>query len=246
MLFGRNYLFSISQIAMPQVKKALSLKKDKIKARLLQRFFKTGKGEYGEGDIFWGIVVPEQREVAKRFKEASMAEIQDLLEDRVHECRLTGLFILIEKYKKGSEAERAKIYKLYLKNYSNINNWDLVDLSAPKIVGDYLLDKDRGPLYVFAKSDNLWKKRIAVLSTFTFIKEGQFDDAFGIAEILLDDKHDLIHKAVGWMLREVGKRDKKTEIIFLKKYAATMPRTMLRYAIEKFTPEERSYFLKKG
>ncbi len=230
---------------MISVKKALSLKIDKNQAVHLQRFFKTGKGQYGEGDVFWGIKVPEQRNIVKQFfKETDLKEIQELLNDKVHECRLTGLLILVAKFGKADKKEKQTIFKLYLKNYKNINNWDLVDLSAPNIVGTYLLDKDREILYQLAKSDNLWKKRIAVLATAAFIRKGQFFDTLKISEILLNDKHDLIHKAVGWMLREVGKRDKKAEIEFLEKFGTKMPRTMLRYSIEKFNPQEREYFLK--
>jgi len=225
------------------VKKCLQKKINKEKAIFLLRFFKTQKGQYGEGDIFWGITVPEQRKIAKKFKEINFYQIQELLNDKIHECRLTGLLILIEKYKKADPSEQAKIFKLYLKNYKNINNWDLVDLSAPAIVGNYLLNKDRKILYRFAQSNYLWKKRIAIVATFAFIKNKQLDDTFEIAEILLNDKHDLIHKAVGWMLREAGKRNKKAEIDFLKKYASKMPRTMLRYSIEKFSESERKKFL---
>jgi 3-methyladenine DNA glycosylase AlkD len=231
---------------MESLKKALSRKADKERGQFLLRFFKTKKGQYGEGDLLWGIAVPEQRLIARQFKDIDYSEIQRLLNDKIHECRLTALLVLIEKYRKADENEKAKIYKLYLKNYKNINNWDLVDLSAPQIVGNFLMNKDKHALYDFARSNNLWKKRIAIIATFAFIKEKQLDDTFKISEILLKDEHDLIHKAVGWMLREAGKRDKKAEIEFLKKYASKMPRTMLRYSIEKFTPEERSYFLKKG
>ncbi|MFA5087268.1 MAG: DNA alkylation repair protein [Candidatus Paceibacterota bacterium] len=227
-----------------QVKIELQKRANKEKAQLLGRFFKTQKGQYGEGDVFFGIIVPEQRIVARRFIDIGHKEIQELLNDKVHECRLTALFILVEKYKKTDEKEKKKIFNLYLKNYKNINNWDLVDLSAPRIVGEHLMDKDRKILYDWAKSNNLWKKRIAILSTFTFIKNRQLDDSFKIAKILLNDKHDLIHKAVGWMLREAGKRDKNKEIDFLEKYVPKMPRTMLRYAIEKFSPSERAHFLK--
>jgi 3-methyladenine DNA glycosylase AlkD len=226
------------------IKKALSLKADKEKAQTLRRFFKTREGQYGAGDIFFGVIVPEQRAIAKQFKDSDYTEIQDLLNDKIHECRLTALLVLIEKYKKAEEKEKEKIFNLYLKNYKNINNWDLVDLSAPQIAGKHLLDREKKILYDLAISDNLWKKRIAIISTFAFIKEKKLDDTFKISEILLKDGHDLIQKAVGWMLREAGKRDKKMEIDFLKEHASEMPRTMLRYAIEKFTPEERRYFLK--
>jgi 3-methyladenine DNA glycosylase AlkD len=200
-----------------------------------------------------GIKVPEQRITAKKFVEAPLKEIEELLRDKIHECRLTALLILVEKYKRlaprslgegGSDEKlKKKIFELYLKNYKYINNWDLVDLSAPKIVGEHLLNKDRSILYTLARSDNIWKKRIAIISTFAFIKNKELDDAFSIAEILLMDEHDLIRKAVGWMLREAGKRDKKAETLFLEKHAKKMPRVALRYAIEKFSPSERKHFL---
>lgn len=227
---------------MNLVKQALIKKANPVKAQGLARFFKTGPGQYGAGDVFLGIILPEQRKIIKQFKDASLAEIQELLNDKIHECRLTALLILVEQYKKADEKKKRVIYNLYLKNYKNINNWDLVDLSAPKIMGEHLVLKDRKIIYEWAKSNNLWKKRIAVLATFTFIRNKDFKDIFEIAKILLNDKHDLIHKAVGWMLREAGKRDKLAEIKFLEKYAAKMPRTMLRYAIEKFSPKEREYF----
>ncbi|MFA5178314.1 MAG: DNA alkylation repair protein [Candidatus Paceibacterota bacterium] len=225
------------------VKKILQKKRNKEKAIFLLRFFKTQKGQYGEGDVFWGITVPEQRKIAQQFKHISLSQIQELLNDQIHECRLTGLLILIEKYNSAEEKEQEKIFKLYLKNYQNINNWDLVDLSAPAIVGNYLLDKDRKTLYDLAKSNNLWKKRIAIVSTYAFIKNKDLEDTFKIAKILLNDSHDLIQKAVGWMLREVGKRNKEKEVEFLKKYALKMPRMMLRYSIEKFSGPEREKFL---
>lgn len=225
------------------IKKELEKRSNKEKAQILSRFFKTGRGQYGEGDIFLGVTVPEIRKVAKQFKEVAFSKIQELLDDKIHECRLAGLLILVEKYEKAEQDEKEKIFKLYLKNYKNINNWDLVDLSAPKIVGDYLINKDRKILYDLVASDHLWKKRIAILATFTFIKEKQLNDTFKISKILLNDKHDLIQKAVGWMLREAGKRDKEKEIEFLEKYASKMPRTMLRYAIEKFSELERKHFL---
>jgi 3-methyladenine DNA glycosylase AlkD len=217
--------------------------RDKEKAKHLAGFFKTGKGQYGEGDVFWGITVPNQRIIAKGCSDTSMKEVQSLLKDKVHECRLTALLILIQKYNKAEETEKEKIFKIYLKNTKYINNWDLVDLSAPQIVGDFLLDKDRSVLYKLVKSKNLWDRRIAVLSTFTFIRNKDFKDILVFSEILLNDKHDLMHKAVGWMLREMGKRDKKIEVEFLKKYCKKMPRTMLRYSIEKFEEKERKAFL---
>jgi 3-methyladenine DNA glycosylase AlkD len=228
-----------------KLKKELDSLADKKKAVILQGFFKTGKGQYGEGDIFLGIKVPVQRGVAKKYLDLLLSDIQKLLNTKIHEYRLVALFILIDKYQKGSDNEKKKIYNLYLKNYNNINNWDLVDLSAPKIVGDYLLNKDRDTLYKLARSNHLWKKRIAILSTFSFIRNNDFKDSLSISEILLHDDHDLIHKAVGWMLREVGKRDQKVLEKFLDKHIGQMPRTMLRYAIERFEETLRKSYLKK-
>jgi 3-methyladenine DNA glycosylase AlkD len=220
--------------------------KNPIQAKNLARFFKTGKGEYGEGDIFLGIKVPEQRKlVGKYYKELSLQDTEKLIASKIHEQRLTGLLILVAKYKKTDPDGKNKIYKLYLKNAKNINNWDLVDLSAPNIVGNFLLEKDRKILYKFSKSKNLWERRISILATFEFIRNKQFADSLKIAEILLHDKHDLIHKAVGWMLRELGKRDQSLEEQFLEENSFKMPRTMLRYAIEKFPENKRLYYLNK-
>lgn len=220
--------------------------KNPQKAILLAKFFKTGKGEYGEGDRFIGLVVPQIRSVAhKYFKEISLDILQRLLSTTIHEYRLTALIILTLKYKKADDAEKKNIFNFYLKNTKNINNWDLVDLSSPNIIGGYLLDKDRKVLYKLAQSSNLWEKRIAIIATSQFIKNLQFEDTLKIAEILLKDKHDLIHKAVGWMLREVGKKDIKAEENFLQKYYKLMPRTMLRYAIEKFSEEKIKFYLSK-
>ncbi|MGB7413473.1 MAG: DNA alkylation repair protein, partial [Thermosynechococcaceae cyanobacterium] len=199
-----------------------------------QRFFKTGEGEYGEGDQFLGIRVPVLREQAKNFQDTPLKEVQKLLESPFHEERLCALLILVRKFAQGNPDEQTRIYTLYLNNTQHINNWDLVDLSAYHIVGPYLEDKDRRPLHHLAQSDSLWERRIAIISTFHFIRKNQFDDAFAIAKQLLNDPEDLIHKAVGWMLREIGKRDLATEEAFLKDHYQQMPRTMLRYAIEKF------------
>ena len=205
------------------------------KAKLLQRFFKTGKGEYGVGDVFLGIVMPEQRKLVKEFwKEINSKDIQKLLDSKIHEERLIGLLSLIKKYEKSDEEVRKKIFDFYLRNTANINNWDLVDLSAPRIIGDFLVNKDREILHKLAKSENLWERRIAVISCFAFIRNNDFKDALKISRELINDKHDLIHKAVGWMLREVGKRDQAVLVGFLKKNYKKMPRTMLRYAIERF------------
>ena len=211
------------------------------KAKVLQRFFKTGKGEYGEGDVFLGVTVPQTREVAKKYKDVGLGEVKKLLDSRIHEERLAGLLILVEKYKK----DRKRIYEFYLKNTKAINNWDLVDLTSHEIVGDYLLDKDRRILYKLARSKNLWERRIAIVATHRFIRNNMFDDTLRISEILLDDEHDLIQKAVGWMLREVGKRDRKTEEKFLKTHYKKMPRTMLRYAIEKFDEKKKNFYMER-
>jgi len=222
------------------VKSALDAIRNPLKAAILSRFFKTGKGEYGEGDIFLGIVVPEQRKIAKRFPGLPLNEVLKLLKSPIHECRLTALFILIYQYQKGGAEIKKVIFRVYLKNLKFVNNWDLVDLSAPKIIGDFLLQNpaQRKILYKLAKSKNLWERRVAMLSTFAFIRVEQFTDAFSIAKILLRDKHDLIHKAVGWMLREIGKIDQKIEEKFLREHFKQMPRTMLRYAIEKFVDKD--------
>jgi len=226
-----------------EMRKALRKVADPERARNLSRFFKTGKGEYGEGDRFIGITVPQLREISKKFYYLNIKELQELMNSKVHEERMIALFILINKYKTTNH--KTIITHFYLKNAEkgNINNWDLVDLSAPNIVGAYLLDKDRRILYELAKSKSLWERRIAILATFMFIKYNQFEDSLRIAEILLKDEHDLIHKAVGWMLREIGKRDQQQEEKFLKKYYKNMPRTMLRYSIEKFEEKKRRAYL---
>ncbi|MEI7675162.1 MAG: DNA alkylation repair protein [Bacteroidales bacterium] len=216
------------------------------KALQLQQFFKTGEGEYGEGDLFMGITVPEQRKIATAFLYTSLVELEKLLADKYHECRLTALLILVAKYQKTNDQQLKKeIYELYLRNTKNINNWDLVDSSAHHIVGDYLTDKDRTILYRLAESELLWDQRIAVISTFKFIRNEDFGDTLLLSEKLLTHKHDLMHKAIGWMLREVGNRNKSVLVDFLMEYSTEMPRIMLRYAIEKFEEEERQYFLKR-
>ena len=231
-------------MGLTELKKELKEVADKEQAVNLQRFFKTGKGEYGEGDIFYGIKVPVQRTIAKKHRDISLPELQKLLNSPVHEERLVSLFILVDQYTKGDDKTKENIYKFYLKNTKKINNWDLVDLSAPKIVGAHLLNNDKEILFKLAKSSNLWEKRISILSTMFFIKNLQFETTFSLAEILLNDKHDLIHKAVGWMLREVGNKNINEEEKFLKKHYKKMPRTMLRYAIEKFPEVKRKAYLK--
>lgn len=216
---------------------------DKEDAIFLQGFFKTGPGQYGEGDIFLGIRVPAVRKLAEEYSNLSLHETLALLQSPYHEVRLFALISLVNAFAKGDETIQKKIYDLYLANTRHINNWDLVDISSPKIVGAYLFTKTRKPLYQLAGSKSLWERRVAVLATFYFINNNQFDDCLKIAETLLRDKEDLIHKAAGWMLREVGKRDIQVAEAFLQKHCRTMPRTMLRYAIEKFPPARRKMFL---
>ena len=209
----------------------------------MQWFFKTGKGEYGEGDKFVGIKVPVQRKIAKQFCELSLEDLQTLLNSKIHEERLISLLILVAKYDKANEKVKEKIYRFYKKNSRKVNNWDLVDLSAPKIIGTHLLNSDKKILYKYALSNNLWKKRISIISTYSFIKNHDFKTTLEISDILLNDDHDLIHKAVGWMLREVGKQDINTLERFLKTRYNKMPRTMLRYSIEKFAEKKRKKYL---
>ncbi len=217
------------------------------KAKASAWFFKTGKGQYGEGDRFIGVTVPEQRLIARRYRDLSVRDIEKLLESPIHEYRLTGLFILVSAYEKVSEEAKKRIYDFYLSHTSCVNNWDLVDSSAGHIVGEWLVShiEERGILYALAKSKNLWERRIAIIATQAFIKRDDFADTFALSRILMGDTHDLMHKAVGWMLREVGKRNLSQEEAFLNRYYPHMPRTMLRYAIEKFSPQKRAFFMKK-
>jgi 3-methyladenine DNA glycosylase AlkD len=226
------------------VQAALESIADSAIATHSQRFFKTGPGEYGEGDHFRGIRVPRQREVAKRFKKLPLEETLTLLRSPYHEDRLVALFILVDQYKRGDAAARTLIFDAYLEHTAYINNWDLVDSSAPYILGPHLEAGGRALLDRLAASNILWERRIAMLGTFHFIKKGQFDDALRIAETLIDDPEDLLHKAVGWMLREIGERDQGTEEAFLRRHHRTMPRTMLRYAIEKFDEARRQAYLR--
>lgn len=217
------------------------------KAKASGWFFKTGEGQYGYGDEFIGVTVPEQRKLAKKYQDLPLKDIQELLSSKIHEHRLTALFILVGQYQKAQDAvSRGKLADFYLQNLKGVNNWDLVDSSAPYILGDWLLKKDKTILYQLAKSQNMWSRRVAVLGAGGFISQGEFGDVLKISEILLTDKEDLIHKAVGWMLREVGKRDFQAEEGFLNKHYKSMPRTMLRYAIEKFTAEKKAYYMRKA
>lgn len=233
--------------ALAQLEAEMDSLRNPSKAALLRRFFKTGKGEYGEGDRFLGVVVPLQRQVVKKFKALPLADVVRLLKSGWHEHRLVALLIMVERFKAAvrqkDAAAQTRIVDLYLANTASINNWNLVDLSAPNILGCYLLDKDRKVLYGLARSSVVWERRIAVLAVFTFIRDGQFEDALRLARSLLGDKHDLIHKAVGWMLREVGKRNEAVLHGFLDSHAQVMPRTMLRYAIERLDERSREGFL---
>lgn len=218
------------------------------KVRVLSSFFKTGRGQYGEGDTFLGVTVPDQRKIAKKYyREVAFSDIAKLLKSPIHEYRLTGLFLLVYRFEKDQEKDRKNIYEFYIRNIASVNNWDLVDSTTPNIIGEYLYThpEEVKRLAVWAKSNNLWERRIAILATYTFIKKGDLSQTLRIAEILMSDEHDLIHKAVGWMLREVGKRNQKTLLIFLRKYAGSMPRTMLRYSLERLSKEQKELFMNK-
>jgi 3-methyladenine DNA glycosylase AlkD len=226
------------------IQQKLAALADPVRASSSQRYFKTGPGGYGEGDSFRGIRVPVLRSICREYQEISITEAERLLVSSFHEDRLLALLLLVRRYGKGDAATREKIYRLYLKKTKYINNWDLVDSSAGDIVGAYLWDKDREPLYKLAVSHNLWERRIAIIATSYFIRRDDFQDTLNIAGMLLDDHEDLLHKGVGWMLREVGNRDRVTEEKFLREHYRAMPRTMLRYAIEKFPEDERQRYLK--
>lgn len=230
-----------------EVKRALGEHADDNRAKHSARFFKSAPGQYGEGDEFIGVSVPDQRRVARRFKRLSFSELEELFNSSVHEHRLTGCLILVYAYQADGEKPegRIAIYNFYRRQLEagNINNWDLIDSSAPHIMGDYLLDKSRQTLHEYARSDYLWQQRASIMATFSFIKHDDFTDTLFIAEILLDNRHDLIHKAVGWMLREIGNRDRAVAESFLQKHYKYMPRTMLRYAIEKLPEDRRQAYL---
>jgi 3-methyladenine DNA glycosylase AlkD len=226
-----------------QVKAELEKLSDPERAMKLQGFFKTGKGEYGEGDVFIGVRVPDQRRIAKNYRNISLTDVLELLRSEIHEHRLTALFILTEQFNKGDEEARQRIVDLYLCNTAYVNNWDLVDSSAHKILGVWLVDKPRGVLYDLAGSESLWERRISIISTFAFIQRGDLVDALALAGALVDDGHDLIHKASGWVLREVGKKDQSVLEEFLLEHFETMPRTMLRYAIERLPEERRRFYM---
>jgi len=228
-----------------QVKAELEELSDPEHAVKLQGFFKTSEGEYGEGDFFLGVRVPDQRRIAKKYWNIPLTDVLELLRSGIHEHRLTALFILTEQFNKGDEEDRRRIVDLYLSNTAYVNNWDLVDSSAHKILGVWLVDKPRRVLYELAESKSLWERRISIISTFAFINRGDLVDALALAEALVDDRHDLIHKASGWVLREVGKKDQSVLEEFLLEHYKKMPRTMLRYAIERLPKERRRLYMGK-
>ena len=231
-------------MTLQNIRQKLQTLGNKKDAAFHQRFFKTGPGEYGEGDVFLGVRVPELRKLVKQYPDAGLKEARQLLISPIHEERLLALLILVRDFSRENDGAKKRIYEFYLAKTRYINNWDLVDSSAEHIVGAFLMDKDKAPLYQLARSGSLWKRRIAIMATFHFIKHMAFSETLKISKILLQDEHDLIHKAVGWMLREIGKRDMQTEEKFLKSRYGRMPRTMLRYAIEKFPETKRQAYLK--
>lgn len=243
--------------SLSSFRKELKLKADPKRAKGSGRFFKTGPGEYGEGHLSMGVLTSEKRKIAKKYKDLKLGDLEKLLKSKIHDERQIALFILVCKYQsaslEGSKENQQKVFNFYLKNTKYVNNWDLVDLSAPKIIGEYLAaqlknsnTKTRQILYKLARSKNLWERRIAIISTYAFIRQNKFEDTLKIAKMLLNDKHDLIHKAVGWMLRETGKRSQPALEKFLKAHYKNMPRTMLRYAIEKFPEKKRKMYLNGG
>ena len=234
-------------VSRAAIHRTLMAARNPERARVSKSFFRTGKGDYGEGDRFIGVSVPVLRKLAREFSGASERELAGLLKSPWHEERVIALLILVRQYERGDDARRDAIYRFYLKNIKRVNNWDLVDLTAPNIVGAHLAVRDRGKLRTLARSRVLWERRIAVIATQHFIRNGEFDDTLELAELLLDDPHDLMHKATGWMLREVGKQDVGTLERFLDAHATRMPRTMLRYAIERLPERRRRHYLdRKG
>lgn len=234
------------KLTAKEVEKHLRKHKNAEKAAFFPRFFKAGPGEYAEGDQFLGVIVPDQRKIAKQFKELPESEVERLLNSPFHECRLTAVFILVSQYQRAKEdSVRKAIYDFYLSHLDQVNNWDLVDSSAHKIVGPFLQDRSRKPLYRLAKAKHLWKNRVAMMTTYHYIKQGDFEDALQIAEILLPHKHDLIHKVVGWMLREIGKQNEALMLKFIDTHIDKMARVMLRYAIEKLPEKKRKSILNR-
>lgn len=229
-----------THVMIHEIRSALQRHGSKEKASSSARFFKTGPGQYGEGDVFFGVTVPEQRAIAKKFRDTPLEDIEVMLADPAHEMRLTALLILVAQFRKADADGKKAIADFYLRHLDGVNNWDLVDSSAPQILGAWLVTKkDRSVLYRLARSGKLWRERIAIVATQELIRHGEFEDTVRIATILLTHKHDLIHKAVGWMFREIGKKDEAMLRGFLHQHAATMPRTALRYAIERMEAAER-------
>ena len=233
-------------MTLSELRRRLRALADPEAAEVSQRYFKTGPGQYGEGDKFLGIRVGPLRGLVKECDQLPIRDVVKLLQSEWHEERVVGVLILVRRYGRGDEQQRDEIYDLYLASTDRINNWDLVDASAPHIVGAHLRQRDRAPLYALAKSQSLWKRRIAMIATQHYIRRNDFSDALAIAKLLLRDTHDLIHKAAGWMLREIGDRDRRTAETFLEQHAARMPRTMLRYAIEKFPAELRRRYMERS
>ncbi len=232
---------------LQQLERVLAELADPERAAHSARFFKTGKGEYGEGDTFFGIRVPDLRKLVRPCRGLPLFDVSALLRSNVHEKRLLAALILVDRFSRSEEAAQEKIFNLYLENLGRgINNWDIIDTTCPHIVGAWLYERDRAVLYRLAESENLWQRRAAMLACFFFIRRGDFVDPLKIAALLLEEREDLIHKAVGWMLREIGKRDQEIEERFLQQHCRTMPRTMLRYAIERFAPEKRTYYMNGG
>ncbi|HMP89458.1 MAG TPA: DNA alkylation repair protein [Kiritimatiellia bacterium] len=224
------------------IRRSLHTVSDASRAPAMQRFFKTGPGEYAEGDVFIGVTMPHIRMLARQYYTAPLDEIPVLLASKIHEERMLGLLILVRRHQKDP-ASRDAVYRMYTKHMKWINNWDLIDVTAEHVIGAHLYERNRTPLYTWAASKSIWPRRIAIMTTFHFIKRGDFEDTLRLATIYLNDAHDLIHKATGWMLREIGNRNREVEIDFLQKHAATMPRVMLRYAIEKFPKTQRMRFM---
>jgi 3-methyladenine DNA glycosylase AlkD len=234
-------------VSAEAIQQELARAADPEKAAFFPKFFKTGPGGYAEGDVFLGVTVPEQRRTARRYRDLPLEQLGGLLRSKVHEHRLTGFLILVARFESAEAALRTRLFGFCREHLLGLNNWDLVDLVAPKLIGPYLIEHpELQPLLdTWARSRVLWERRIAIMSTLAFIRQGDFTKTLRLAELLLHDEHDLLHKAVGWMLREVGKRDLLTEETFLDRHAATMPRTMLRYAIERFSPERRAHYLRR-
>lgn len=225
------------------VKKHLQTLAQPERALMVARFFQTGPGQYAEGDLFLGMSMPQQRMVVRKFEALPLDETEQLVQDKYHECRMVGLLIWSQQSRKNGPLGRQTILERYLANVQHVNNWDLVDCTCPAIVGETLLNEDRSILYDLAATDHLWSQRIAMISTWAFIRKNQFSDTFSLAEQLLSHRHDLIHKAIGWMLRETGKRSPEALEEFLHDHIRQLPRTSLRYAIERFDPERRQYYL---